>query len=438
MTLFSCGVAMSSDMLPVEEPDQDKGQPNSSKELDWALPADDDVQIWPAQVLDNYDDLPAALPADDHPPCVIAIPKPPHPGFWWSWLWCFVYLIATQVVPALAIIAVMIGVKIIKAGDVQAGLSEMFGQDQGKEFSRRSLMPSLFAAQVTGIFFSLLIIRLFVGKDWKRKLALRRPGVVHLTLVLIGFPSLPILASGIFEWTKHFLPSFGDLFKLFVLIKGPEDMGMEALVKEIRTWPWQLAVLIIGVGPGINEELWCRGFLGRGLVGRYGVFGGIILTSFFFGLLHIDPQQGFMAACMGLALHFTYVMTRSLWVPMLLHFMNNSLSAIASHLGPELEKIDTGGNEIPVYIYLASAILMAGVGYALYVSRARLAPASEDIRYSWQPDYPGIGYPPEGSGMVVIRPWPGWLASGLVALSLAIFIGSVVWTYWTSLEAGLR
>ncbi|MFL5244834.1 MAG: CPBP family intramembrane glutamic endopeptidase [Gemmataceae bacterium] len=420
---------MSSEIFPIEDPNRGKDQLDSTDDIPWVQPADNDFHDSVFSKTEPYDSLPLALPPEDELPCVVAMPRPPHPGYWWSWLWCFVYLIATQVVPAFTVICVMIGIQIIKAGDVQTGLSETIGGDQGTEFSRRSLMPSLFAAQATGIVFSLLIIRLLVGREWKRKIAFCRPGFVHLALVLIGFPALPILASGIFALAKHFLPSFGDIFKLFVLIKGPEDLGMESLVKEIRTWPWQLAVLIIGVGPGINEELWCRGFLGRGLVGRYGVVGGIILTSFFFGLLHIDPQQGFMAACMGLALHFTYVMSRSLWVPMLLHFMNNSLSAIASHLGPEVEKIDTAGNEIPVMLYLGSAILMLAVGYALYVSRVRLVRAHADIVYPWRPDYPGVELPPAGSGTIVVRPWPGWLASGLVALGSALFMGSAYWTW---------
>jgi hypothetical protein len=226
------------------------------------------------------------------------------------------------------------------------------------------------------------------------------------------------------------MPSFINWPSMIGVHLDQDIMGMEDLVKEVRTWPWQLAVLIIGLGPGLNEELWCRGFLGRGLVARYGYIPGIIMTSILFGALHIDPQQGLMAACMGLALHYTYITTRSLWIPMLLHFMNNSMSAIAGHLGSEVEKIDTAGDTIPMALYLASVALMAAVGYALYVSRARLVPASKSVLYAWQPDYPDVEYPPQGSGTIVYRPWPGFLASGLVLMGFAMFVGSAVWTYY--------
>src|SRR5262249_8062845 len=139
---------------------------------------------------------------------------------------------------------------------------------------------------------------------------------------------------------------------------------------------------------------------------------------------------GLMAACMGLALHYTHITTRSLWIPMLLHFMNNSMSAIAGHLGSEVEKIDTAGDTISIPLYLASVALMAAVGYALYVSRARLVPASKSVLYAWQPDYPGVEYPPQRSGTIVYRPWPGLLASGLVLAGLTMFVASAFWTYY--------
>jgi membrane protease YdiL (CAAX protease family) len=407
---------------PVESPYQDHTWTNlSGDNLSWVIPVTSDS------------DLPLALPADDDIPSVVAIAKPPQPGFWLSSLLCVVYLIVTQLIPGIAVVVVFLVMQMVSAGSFQAGITEMMGQDKGQAFSRRILMPSLLVAQVAGVLFSLFMIRAFMGKDWTRKIALRKPGMVHLVLVLIGFPALPILASGVFELAKHFLPSFGELFRVvmpgfisvlrfFSFTLDEDIMGMEALVKEIRTWPWQLAVLIIGVGPGLNEELWCRGFLGRGLVARYGYVVGILMTSVFFGVLHIDPQQGFMAACMGLALHFTYVMTRSLWIPMLLHFMNNSLSAVASHLGAEVEKIDTAGETIPVFLYIASSLLMAAVGYALYVSRARLVPAVDSEHNAWQPDYPSVECPPDGSGTIVRRPWPTLLASGLVAIAFLIFL----------------
>ena len=100
----------------------------------------------------------------------------------------------------------------------------------------------------------------------------------------------------------------------------------------IGYWPWYLGVLIIGIGPGIGEELFCRAFLGRGLIAKHGVIPGVLLTSLLFGLMRIEPRQVIYAPVMGILLHFVYLTTHSLLMPMLIHTLNNSLSALA--VGP--------------------------------------------------------------------------------------------------------
>src|SRR5437764_15430946 len=135
------------------------------------------------------------------------------------------------------------------------------------------------------------------------------------------------------------------------------------MVKLFNTWPWAFAVLVIGLGPGIGEELWCRGFLGRGLVGTHGYMAGVVMASFFFGLIHVDPAQGTMAMLMGLWLHFVYLMTRSLLAPVMLHFLNNSVAVLLPRLSG-LEEWDKKSGEVPVLVVLAGVNLMAAVGWA--------------------------------------------------------------------------
>src|SRR5207244_1470775 len=131
-----------------------------------------------------------------------------------------------------------------------------------------------------------------------------------------------------------------------------------------QTWPLPIAILIIGFGPAIGEELWCRGFLGRGLVGNYGPVAGAFLTSFLFGLIHIEPRQAMVAMLMGLVLHYTYLMTRSLLVPMLLHLLNNSLAVTASHVH-FFDFLDAPEMLAPP-VYLAAGLLLLAVCWTLY------------------------------------------------------------------------
>jgi membrane protease YdiL (CAAX protease family) len=417
-----------------------------------------------------------------------APPGPPHPGFWWAILWCVLMLIVAQVFPAIIIMVGYLGIEIARHG-----LGGMNPHD-AQQMQQDVMLPLVLSSQVALILLSLIVLRLMAGREWRRQVALRLPAVTHVVLAVLAWPALALGASGVYQAVKA-LPDISHILSYLVATCGlltavgaawglvrvvtgrdwvkvlarqpaaaqlvlapleclaaagvgglifyvvdphlprfelPGMSGMmEQMVKEFRGWPPLAAVLIIGLGPGLGEELWCRAFLGRGLVGRHGAVMGVILTSLFFGAIHGDPHQGAMAAAMGLTLHFAYLTTRSLWIPMLLHFLNNSLSVIADKLPQvgrdKLENIDTNPAGIPWQVLAASACLLAAVGWALYSSRGRLARTDGSDLPPWQPPYPGVAHPPADSGTEVVYPWPGLLPTLAVVVAV---VGLGCAFYW--------
>ena len=130
-------------------------------------------------------------------------------------------------------------------------------------------------------------------------------------LVILVAPAFIVLSEGFQE--------------LFIRYTGFAPNSTEAVIKgTFQQVPWAVALISAAIGPGLVEELWCRGFLGRGLA-RYGFGWGIALTSFLFSALHLDPSQFVVFTLMGADLHFVYLASRSIWVPMLLHLFNNGI-----------------------------------------------------------------------------------------------------------------
>ncbi len=162
-------------------------------------------------------------------------------------------------------------------------------------------------------------------------------------------------------------------------------------------WALPPAVFIIAVMPAIGEELWCRAFLGRGLVGKHGYVLGVLGTSFLFGAIHVDPAQGMVAMVMGIGLHYFYLTTRSLLIPMLMHFLNNALAVVLPSI-PSLVKLgqDNNQGERSVALYTGGAALLFAVCWALYQSRPRLI--DDGSGPGWRPPYPGVALPLPGSG----------------------------------------
>ena len=95
---------------------------------------------------------------------------------------------------------------------------------------------------------------------------MRTPSTWHVVLSLASLPGLIVIANTIYLALKRHLE-----------LKGMPDI--EKALEQMDQWPWPFAVLVIGLGPGLGEELWCRGFLGRGLVGRYGVVLGVLAVT---------------------------------------------------------------------------------------------------------------------------------------------------------------
>jgi membrane protease YdiL (CAAX protease family) len=365
----------------------------------------DALPVWPPP----EDSVPpGAIQAERPPGFLFPWQRPglPHPGFWWSVLWCVVFLLCTQIPGGVIAVVVFIFLMILRPDMLPAGEMGNMNALMVSPAMSFALAVGLLFTEVLVIGFSWLALRLLVGRDWPRQCALRRPGLAHLLLVLASLPALMLFANFTYQ-----------VLRILLRVPRMDDAGlpgMEKMAELFGTWPWPFAVLVIGVGPGIGEELWCRAFLGRGLVGNFGWIGGVILTSFFFGLIHVDPCQGTMAMLMGLWLHFVYLTTRSLWMPILLHFLNNSLSVLSVRLD-FLNALDLPLDKVGWHLPAATLAALLAVGWALYQSRSRIEGGF------WRPANPGVEYPPEESGARVVHPMPS-LAAILVALAgLAAF-----------------
>jgi membrane protease YdiL (CAAX protease family) len=283
------------------------------------------------------------------------------------------------------------------------------------------------ALLLLGVGACWLAVRAVTGRDWVRALA-ASPLRVQLAVGPLVVLALVALAAGTYRFVSPHVARVTDL------IRVPEQMNEDLLQQSIESLlqvPWWVALLVIAVTPAFSEEFWCRAFLGRGLVGRHGFVMGIVWTSLFFGVIHIFPQQAAMAIILGVVIHSGYIASRSLLIPMLMHYLNNSLAVFAykflGTLSPRLQIIETAPQQIPWLWFLAAALLGAAVLWAFYTSRARLVRTDGSGLPPWQPPYPGVAHPPPDSGTAVVYPWPGLLPF-LAVLSAVVGLGCAI--YW--------
>lgn len=162
--------------------------------------------------------------------------------------------------------------------------------------------------------------------------------------ILLGFglPLLMFLIAYAAGWTRI----MGSVFA------GSPAVAASALVQ---------AIVLMGA-IGILEEFVMRGYVLQTLRWGYGVYAAIILSSVFFGSLHLfNPGgafPGFLGTtAAGLLLGYTYLVTGRLWMPIGLHFAWNF--ALGHVFG-----FPVSGIEIPAWIEHSSggpAIWTGGV-----------------------------------------------------------------------------
>ncbi len=117
------------------------------------------------------------------------------------------------------------------------------------------------------------------------------------------------------------------------------EQAIDAL---ITTLPPALAILLVAVQPAICEEFFCRGFLVATLRNIKSDWLIILLTSFFFGALHMDLYAFLPTALLGATFAYIALQTKSLLIPILLHFCNNALSVVLAYtMAGTMEKGDS-------------------------------------------------------------------------------------------------
>lgn len=345
----------------------------------------------------------------DEPPMARRVK--PKPGFWLAAILTFAYWIVLIgfMVAVVVVVAIAIGIFGPK-GALDAKPGGDAGDVKNLAPALRDAMAWSFpAGYLGGLLFSMVILRALVGKHWIHDIGLARLSKFHLLLGLAALPGFVIVSDALARLVQPL-----DTAIFGILGFGEVGDSSEALRVLFQDFHWSFAVFAVGVCPGVVEELWCRGLLGRGLVGRHGWFAGILLSSMFFGALHLwPPSYVIVTATMGAGLHFAYATSRCLWVPVAMHLVNNSFAVLASTRIISTEGMDAAMLARPLPIIATAAMVLLACGLTMWLAR-----------WTWPGEQPGILLPPVGSHHALNRAKANWglafLAFGFSAALIAL------------------
>jgi membrane protease YdiL (CAAX protease family) len=291
----------------------------------------------------------------------------PQPNFWFAILACGGYL-GTMALCSTIASFLSVGISLVLSDDPSSGFETLWKSILSPGSSplvQRAMLFGVLASHLGTLALALFCFRMIHGRHWPQLYGLHRPHFWHLLIALLVAPGLMLLHAAFHDflaWTFN--------------------TNVGAANEEMRMWldPWPLwvVVLALGIGPGVIEELWCRGFLGRGLLARYGWTWGVVLTSILFGLMHADLLYAVGTALMGAALHLAYLLTRCLWIPIVLHVANNTLTVMNLIPAESVSNPTPQESGLAPFPILCALMLAISGGWAFWSCRATTGPPAED------------------------------------------------------------
>lgn len=193
-----------------------------------------------------------------------------------------------------------------------------------------------------------------------------------LLIVPIAITVLPVI-SGLQMLNQQI--DFGSIFpKMQDYFDEMQKMNNELIEKflvmpDISTLFFN--IFLIAFVPAIGEELMFRGVLFPIFWGWYkNKHVGIILSAILFSFIHMQFFNFLPIILMGILFGYLYVWSGSIWVTMILHFINNALAVIATYLYQQngAEWLNMEYN-MPWYIAVISVPVCGFFVYQFYKSR---------------------------------------------------------------------
>jgi len=226
----------------------------------------------------------------------------------------------------------------------------------------------LLLAQILFLLLPALVFLQAGGFDLHRCLMPRRPAAAE-----VGYGILLLIGGVGIAW---FL-AWAQSFVIPVPVEYLETLERVLRADSLGRYLWLL--LLVAVVPAITEEVLFRGAVLSGFRSRLPDIWAVVFAGLIFGAFHLAPETAFRilpTAWLGMVLGWVVVVSRSLPLAMVLHFVNNAgiltLTAI-----PATREALMMAEQRPPLIFLPVALILLTLGArGLLALRARHDPTA--------------------------------------------------------------
>ena len=167
--------------------------------------------------------------------------------------------------------------------------------------------------QVFGIFIPFLFYLLFTRQKHRDVLKWTTLGRRNtLYLVVITLATIPIIQV---------------ISRLSAIVFFPV---ISEFMLDLPTYSIWLSLIVVAVFPAFFEEFFIRGAIFAEYK-KLPIIKIALITGLFFGIMHLNFHQAIYAGMLGVLWAYIRYYTRTIWGPILMHFLNNAIFVLLSY-----------------------------------------------------------------------------------------------------------
>jgi membrane protease YdiL (CAAX protease family) len=180
---------------------------------------------------------------------------------------------------------------------------------------------------------------------------------------LVLFVSLPFINWLVLANGEMHLPDFFSGIESWMRRSEEKAQQLTEIFLSTGTWSGLVINLVmIGGLAAIGEELIFRGILVRLFrEWTHSVHLAVLIPAVLFSALHLQFYGFFGRLVLGIILGYLFVWSGSLWVPVIVHFLNNAMAVVIAFLdnkGIITTDLETFGSSDNIIIITGSFVLM--------------------------------------------------------------------------------
>lgn len=193
---------------------------------------------------------------------------------------------------------------------------------------------------------------------------LKLPGLKIFLISLLGLLFIKLIEAGMLSFQDYLVTeSMQELYDK-ILIDYRHTIMM--MIGRDNIMLFYRAVLVLCFIPALSEEFLFRGFLLTNLEMNIGRIKAVMISGVIFGLMHLNPITLLPLIVTGVFLGFMASYSRTIILPIILHFLNNAISVSTYYFSDE-ESIKETFSVLPLseaFFYLA--IGLTGLAIVIY------------------------------------------------------------------------